>query len=598
MRKVFFLLCIPFLIFSQNKFVYDLNYTILDNGISINSAIKISKPVSILDIYLAKPYVADIRLQENHLKFEQKETSNKYKINIAANANKEVNDFTLSYSLIKEKNDTVANRNFYYDKDQFYLLPDLNYLPIIEKQNKDFIYRTTVQHNKRYTYVDNEFQNKQNEPPYIILGNFNISRQNKIQSFIPVNINYNKERLLSICKEIELSYKYFSRVFGIPTKAQNTFKLFFLKRTGGHGLPSGLILNQEYLLGTEEKISKGLKSLIAHEVSHYWWGTNAKIHSSIGEGLAEYSAISYMEDVENYDVKKTFLKKNLQLDLLQSEKVKIDTITPYNTDNSLYRSISYDRLPIVFRELSYKIGKENFLSRLKSLFEKYQDQEKEISYDDFLNYFKDINLYQELRNENMREWPDFYIKNVSNNKITFAVENLTVDKRLPIQIISDQEKVYSDVIEFNANNLEISKSYNYNIKEIILDPDFNFNQKTSINDVYSKSPLNTSSSKYGEVFEKKFYDFSNMLIEYLFYKNVSIDTINIKNQELLDKITSSTRKIKVKGFLLFVDQKKDKMKIFIDFESTNKQNNIGYISLSYIEKNGKIYLSSFDKIKL
>jgi hypothetical protein len=89
-----------------------------------------------------------------------------------------------------------------------------------------------------------------------------------------------------------------------------------------------------------------------------------------------------------------------------------------------------------------------------------------------------------------------------------------------------------------------------------------------------------------------------MLIEYLFYKNVSLDTINIKNQELLDKITSSTRKIKLKGFLLFVDQKKDKMKIFIDFESTNKQNNIGYISLSYIEKNEKIYLSSFDKIKL
>lgn len=578
----------------KNEIVSYDSHFIINDGINIETKLSLQENKNHkIDLFLKGLY-SNLKIKDEKLDYK----INNQKIVINSKNNSAIKDISMTYKI--SATDSTKSRNFYYDTNQFFLLPDAIYLPKFEKENLITKYKTTIDCKMDYSYIDDFYLKDDENIPYIILGNFNIIKEQKIIGYVPRDVKYDSKRLQSIFEVITSSYNYFTKTFGKP-KFQESFKVFFLKRTGGHGYSSGIILNQEYLKSNDTSLNERFKFLIAHEVAHLWWGNNVKITSGLGEGLAEYSAASYMQDIENYDVKNIFSNKNMQLEFSPLEKIRFDTITPYNFSNKIYKTFSYIKLPVILRELEYKIGKNEFSKKLSILYAKCNNQNIVVNYEFFNKIFDSYG--NELKSDifgETKKWADYYIKNVLNNNIVYGVKNLTSFEKLPVRIISEDNKVFTDTIEFDESKTEISKNYDYKIKKVILDPNFLLNQETSINDVYDFHMLNTSSSKYGKIFDEKFYKFSDKLIEYLFYKTDYQEFIanNAETKELISNLANSTRKIKIHGFLLSVEEKNKKIKIYTNFESSDNYSILGYITFSYVEKEGKIYLDSIDKIKL
>lgn len=515
-------------------------------------------------------------------------------------SNKESEIFKqVSLSYILKIPDDIKTRNFFSDDNQLYLLPDLEYIPSI-LNNDNIQYNFSIKKNNKFSYIDEDFKIEKTKIPYVLMGNFYLKNVNKIETLIPKNINYDDDKLLSILKIVDSSYKFFSKIYGIPNKKEK-FKVFFLNRSGGHAHTSGLILDQKYLID-DSKLSNRTKLLISHEVAHYWWGINVdSFQSSLFEGLSEYSALLYMEEIEKVNIKDFYVDKNIQLELNPLDKIKFDTITPYN--DNFYRTFSYSKLPLIFIEIENEIGREKMLIKLKNLFFKFNSINKKISYDDFIRNFEMPNVENELMANLLgldEFWKDYYIKSVNDSVVTYGVESLSNKENILVHLTNLDNKIIADTISFDNKINEVVRSYNFKVKRVEIDPNFINSQINILNDVFDSNNVNTSNSKIGKIYESEYYILADRVVKYLFYDQIDINTfvLNDELQSKLKEIANSTRKIKVNGFLLFIDKKKNNMKIKVNFSSSTKKSISGYLEFTYIETIDGVYLKSINRIKL
>jgi len=579
----------------------DYNVTVKfqsDTQINFDLNIHIN-PRDTIKLFFKNHYVDGFKSQNRDLKLIISDSLYGKTIKAYTINRKKTTDLYLKYEL--KIPDSIKSRNFLLESDQLLLLPDFDYLPNVLPANERVVYRLDIQGNDKYAYSNDDYKSDPYKLPYILSGNFKIKSESRIRSFIPNDIPYDEKRYLSILKTVLSAYDYFSRIYGSPDD-KKAFDVFFLNRSGGHSFSSGLILYQNYLQGSQ-KLNNKLKLLIAHEVAHYWWGNSIETNqSSLFEGISEYSALLYMEDVEQYEIKDSYADKNFQLEMHPIAKVKFDTITPYHFQNDLYRTFSYVKLPILLRALGSRIGKDNLTQELKNLFVKYRSLGRMVTYSDFIDSFKTYGANGDLENEILgieTKWTDYYIKSVNDNVVTYGIEGLHKKDRIAVALTNDRNEIIQDTISFDKNN-ELIKKYDFTVNRIQIDPAFQTSQETAINDCYNVKMLNTSTSKYGKIYEGKYYTLADSLTTFLFYNDLTLQTF-VTGKELQSKllnIANSTRKIKVKGLFMFMDKKNNKLKIKVAFATSSKQNLLGFMEFSYIEKDNAVYLTAIDRINL
>lgn len=585
---------------NHNKFEHNVKLEVNgSNNIELISNIKSKENIDTLKLFVKNNSTVGFKiLYPLNLKIKISDSLFGKKIFIFSNKETEIfKQVSLSYIL--KIPDDIKTRNFFSDDNQLYLLPDLEYIPFI-LNNDNIQYNFSIKRNNKFSYIDEDFKIEKTKLPYVLMGNFYLKNVNKIETLIPKNIKYDDDKLLSILKIVDSSYNFFSKIYGIPNKKEK-FKVFFLNRSGGHAHTSGLILDQKYLID-DSKLSNRTKLLISHEVAHYWWGINVdSSQSSLFEGLSEYSALLYMEEIEKVNIKDFYVDKSIQLELNPLDKIKFDTITPYN--DNFYRTFSYSKLPLILIEIENEIGREKMLIKLKNLFFKFNSINKKISYDDFIRNFEIPNVENELMANLLgldEFWKDYYIKSVNDSIVTYGVESLSNKENILVHLTNFDNKIIADTISFDNKINEVVRSYNFKVKRVEIDPNFINSQINILNDVFDSNNVNTSNSKIGKIYEGEYYNLADKVVKYLFYDQIDINTfvLNDELQSKLKEIANSTRKIKVNGFLLFIDKKKNNMKIKINFSSSTKKSISGYLEFTYIETIDGVYLKSINRIKL
>lgn len=585
---------------NHNKFEHNVKLEVnCSNNIELISNIKSKENIDTLKLFVKNNSTVGFKiLYPLNLKIKISDSLFGKKILIFSNKESEIfKQVSLSYIL--KIPDDIKTRNFFSDDNQLYLLPDLEYIPSI-LNNDNIQYNFSIKRNNKFSYIDEDFKIEKTKLPYVLMGNFYLKNVNKIETLIPKNINYDDDKLLSILKIVDSSYNFFSKIYGIPNKKEK-FKVFFLNRSGGHAHTSGLILDQKYLID-DSKLSNRTKLLISHEVAHYWWGINVdSSQSSLFEGLSEYSALLYMEEIEKVNIKDFYVDKSIQLELNPLDKIKFDTITPYN--DNFYRTFSYSKLPLILIEIENEIGREKMLIKLKNLFFKFNSINKKISYEDFIRNFEIPNVENELMANLLgldEFWKDYYIKSVNDSVVTYGVESLSNKENILVHLTNFDNKIIADTISFDNKINEVVRSYNFKVKRVEIDPNFINSQINILNDVFDSNNVNTSNSKIGKIYEGEYYILADRVVKYLFYDQIDINTfvLNDELQSKLKEIANSTRKIKVNGFLLFIDKKKNNMKIKINFSSSTKKSISGYLEFTYVETMDSVYLKSINRIKL
>lgn len=95
------------------------------------------------------------------------------------------------------------------------------------------------------------------------------------------------------------------------------FNIAFVPMKGFHGMEySGMIfLSEDYLKG--EGLDQSGEMVLAHEIAHQWWywivGNDQLTEPWMDEGLANWSAYKYLEEVENIKVPVAELKEGVSL---------------------------------------------------------------------------------------------------------------------------------------------------------------------------------------------------------------------------------------------------------------------------------------------
>ncbi len=136
--------------------------------------------------------------------------------------------------------------------------------------------------------------------------------------------------------------------------------------------------------------------IIAHEISHQWWGTGVNAASECpwsNEGLANYSAYKYLckdfpeEIVFGFTVSSwqwyvNKIEKGYYFNH-QDELNNLKSDLKYGLEMEMKKAALYYKMPLCLIEGEKKLGEENFLNVLYNIYTNYTN--KNISFNEFLN---------------------------------------------------------------------------------------------------------------------------------------------------------------------------------------------------------------------
>jgi len=209
-----------------------------------------------------------------------------------------------------------------------------------------------------------------------------------IEIFYPPGRTENLERMV---RSVKTSLDYFSKQFGRYPFRQFRFVSYPGYGIGNHAAPINITTEEGFFLLNPKDDPRGfdlVTAVVAHEVSHQWWGNRLKpAHVEgaglITESLAWYSAIGMLE--EHYGPEH---KERLLSFLREENKIpRTRAALPLLQANDWYQN--YRKGPLALYALSHYIGKEPVNLALQRLFQKYSSGTKPFA--------TSLDLYRELK---------------------------------------------------------------------------------------------------------------------------------------------------------------------------------------------------------
>ena len=234
---------------------------------------------------------------------------------------------------------------------------------------------------------------------------------------------------------------------------------------------------------------KRLYHLLAHEVSHQWWGNQAAPKVLNGgwwlvEGLAEYSSLLALENkYGEEELKRTVIKSELKgyQDYLKKHEDKALNIASFFEGYS--GSLFYYKGSLIFHMLRYLVGEEDFEQILRLYFER------------FCFKFADIDDFQKICEEVCQKDLDWFFNQWlrSSKKLDFKVwsiklkrdskDNVTTEVTIknlgeiifkaPVEVLIETEKgkeIRKWELKKKINKIELETTSL--VKSITLDPNF------------------------------------------------------------------------------------------------------------------------------
>ncbi len=510
----------------------------------------------------------------------------------------ETQNFIVDYDVDLRK--LKPSITFQHGKNQLFILPETSIFPMnhIEPTPDNIEYTVKVSESaEKYSYAKQTTAGNASIPPTIIYGNFRIVELDGVKVYIPSDINVNKEALDYVVSCIISAYNYYTKIYGKSVLSED-LKLFFLNRRGGYTFQDGIILSQKYI-SADTVIHDDLVKLISHEIAHLWWGIGVKTKSwSIAEGLAELSSDLYLMEKEQRNSKSIYSYKN---SMVLDSNMKPEDIENLSLFNANYRTIAYNKLPIIFHEAELKIGRNNLINALSSFYMTRKNTSKLSGFEEMVSHFPAA--YQiELRKDvdgTLENWPDYYIKSVSGNTVVFQGNNINFPETVPIKLTTDQNQIISDTLQFDVATNEIVKQYQNNIVEIIIDSDFTTNQSVLLNDLWVKNSKSILDNKWLHAYPPEYHTFFNSLLSYLFTEtNVRIDDIIDKNSRTpLSAAKKKLMNLDIYGSYLKIRKQNQYFKITVTFNTKGGFEN-GFIEGYFYEKDNIICLKSIERIKI
>ena len=535
-------------------------------------------------------------------KIEYNLTKAKNGVMIEIEAGAETQNITVDYDMDLRK--LKPSISFQQDKNQLFLLPETSVFPTnYINFTPDIIeYAVTASDAEgKYSYAKQTALGNAFCPPALIFGNFRIVESDGVKVYIPDGIHVNKEALDYAVSCISSAFNYFTAAFG-KNELSDDIKLFFLNRRGGYALEDGIILNQEYI--SENNIKrKGLASVIsheiAHEIAHLWWGRGVKPTSTVmSEGLAELSTYLYLIENEQQNAKDIYSDKNIKV---FASNLKPEDFRNVDLSNANYRTIAYNKLPIILHEAELKIGRDNLKKALSSFYMAEKNSPNLSGFEEMISHFP-ATCQTELRQDvdgTLANWPDYSIKNVSGNTVIFQGHNICFPEIVPVTLTTDQNQIISDTLRFDVTTTEITRQYEDAIVKIIVDSDFATNQSELLNDLWTKDSGSFLDNKWHQQYPPQYYTFFNSLLNYLFTPSTEgVD--DIADKKLQSTLSAAKEKLMTMSLCnTFIHLRKSdqSFKIYLTINSGKRFVN-GYIEGELYEKDGIVYLKSINSIKI
>ena len=123
-----------------------------------------------------------------------------------------------------------------------------------------------------------------------------------------------------------------------------------------------------------------IEFLVAHEVAHQWWyglvGSDPQRHAWLDEGLAEYSAVLYFEQVHGPDAAQMQIGQGLTLPyatmLVTSGDQIVDQPASAFPDDATYFATTYRKAALGFEAMHQEIGHDAFFAALRDYAETHR----------------------------------------------------------------------------------------------------------------------------------------------------------------------------------------------------------------------------------
>jgi hypothetical protein len=220
-----------------------------------------------------------------------------------------------------------------------------------------------------------------------IVGKF--SRAIEDSEFLPLDIfvssnwRFQKKESLEWAKDI---LEFYQARFGpFPFEKVSIVQRYWTQ-TGGHSLPSFIILNEFPNLPSGRKyrerespvtLTRWKEYYIAHELAHQWWGQGmawASYHDQwLSEGLAQFSTILYIRERRGEGIFSQILQK---FSAWTEKKSVWGPITLgsrlSHSDFEAFQSIIYNKASLVLNMLMGILGEEMFFKGLREFFHNYK----------------------------------------------------------------------------------------------------------------------------------------------------------------------------------------------------------------------------------
>jgi hypothetical protein len=501
----------------------------------------------------------------------------------------------IEYKPLSNKIDYVINlpkgKNSSYLKSSDFFITTINYLPIIKRdftKKKKFDLHFNFPEKFQVIYPDNnDLEETYTYPPPIIAGNFIKNTILDFNVFTLKKDSKKSQRINEIITEIDNVFSFFQKKYPHIIKKP---KIIFLpiENPSAKTLENAIIFDSNIL---DDNVPLE-KRLIAHEVSHLWWGVGGITFDNhiLTEGIAEYLALKYMSYIgEN---KYVYNRNNAKLYHIEGDyelKKELES-SKSKKDSYVY---SYELAPLVLFDMENK-GIKVF-DKLIEFYNIHQNETTKIPYIELFKFLNSENGYDINFN-----FPDFYI--VENDGKVQINCTSNMEKNVEVEFTDNLDKTYKETLNFINNH----KQFEFNAKDfkkVVIDPDYKVLQTTRLNDVWNadnksifyKNNYYLKNEIKPEILEKsqKFIDylFSNSPEKIEYFTCQSNFWLIKKINELKNEIDKDQNKV-ITGASTYFKIYKDLNKIEIKLTYlTNEKSKFIYFNL-YFDKNYE-YLQNF-----